>query len=142
MGDFFLLYKEAENQKHDEEREVEGGEAGDVGACSAGVMRHVFAEGDQACERRDEGAGAADVDAQQQFTVVIGELGEQDGAGDVTDDLAGEGTEDQYAALQEAGEKLTHDVDAGHIAREKEEANEENCREDNVHQLRSRFQSG
>ena len=99
MGDFLFLYKIAENQKHDEEREVEGREAGDIGACFAGVMRQVFAEGDQACERRDEGAGAADVDAQEQFTVVFGELGEQDGAGDVTDDLAGEGTEDQHATL-------------------------------------------
>ena len=94
LGRLSFLYKVTENQKHDEKREVEGGEAGDVGACPAGVMRQVFAEGDQACKRRDEGTGAADVDAQEQFTVVVGELGEQDGAGDVTDGLAGEGTEE------------------------------------------------
>jgi len=122
--DSLLSYYIAENQKNDQERKVKGREAGDIRAGLARVVRHVLAEGDQTCERGNECAGAADVHAKQQLTVVVGELGEQNGAGDVTDDLAGQGAEDQHAAVEECGKEVADNVDAGHVARENEKANE------------------
>ena len=74
----------------DEEKEdVEEGEGDEVAAGLAGVCLGVLAEGDEAGERGDERANAADVDADEQVGVVFRELREQDRGGHVADDLAG-----------------------------------------------------
>ena len=74
LRDSLASYQITEDQKNDQERKVKGREAGDIRAGLARVVRHVLAEGDQACERGDECAGAADIYAEQQLTIVVGEL--------------------------------------------------------------------
>ena len=52
-------------------------------------MLHIGAEGNQTCQRGDEGAHATDVDAKQKLRIISRELGEENGGGNVADYLTG-----------------------------------------------------
>ena len=86
-------------------------------------MAGVLAEGDQAGQRGNQRAGAADVHAHQQIGVVAGELAEQDGRGHIADHLAGQDAEQQRAFLHQCGEKHAYRRNARHITGENEEEN-------------------
>ena len=52
-----------------------------------GIKNAEFAEGDQTCQRRDQGTRSAYVDAQQKRGVIGSKFGEQNGGGNVADEL-------------------------------------------------------
>ena len=103
-------------------------------------MRDVLAEGDQTGKRCDQGARAADVDAEQQLTVIIGELGEQNGTGNVADALAGQGTEQKNTLVQKNREHRTYALHASHVACKNEKADE--GQEQGIVNLAQRFTIG
>lgn len=59
----------------------------------------VLPEGDQTGKGGDQSAGAADIDAHQKLGVIVCELAEQNGRGDIADELAGEYAEEQGALI-------------------------------------------
>ena len=79
-------------------------------------MLGILAECNKTCQRCDQTAHTANVDANQQLRVVACELGQQDRRGNVTDKLAGEDTEQQGAFLHQSGEKIPDGVDPSHIS--------------------------
>ena len=80
-----------EPQKGKVERRIDA----DIVLGASGIVLNVFPEGDKAGQRGDQRAGAADVDTQQQLPVVVREMGQQDGRGNIADELAGQGAEEQ-----------------------------------------------
>ena len=75
---FFLVYsgeyEETEQCEQNKEGKIEDGEAGKVPAGVTRAGTTVFAEGNQACQRGDQRSGTADVNAQEQLAIVVGEL--------------------------------------------------------------------
>ena len=53
-------------------------------------MLHIGAEGNQTCQRGNEGTHAADVDAKQKLCIISRELGKENGGRNVADHLTGE----------------------------------------------------
>ena len=93
-----VVYGSAHEQQG-EECEIVQGETADVVAASAGIVFYIFAEGDEAGQGGDQGAYAADIDADEQVSVVAGELRQEDGRGNIADTLTGQGTEQEGVTL-------------------------------------------
>ena len=106
-----------EPQKGKVERRIDA----DIVLGASGIVLNVFPEGDKAGQRGDQRAGAADVDTQQQLPVVVREMGQQDGRGNIADELAGQGAEEQRVTAHERTQQITHGIDASHVAGEDEE---------------------
>ena len=96
------------------------------------IVLGVFAEGDQARKGSNERTRTTDIDTDEQCGIIGSELREQDGRGDVTDELTGEDAEQERVLLQKTGEKLTDSGNSRHVAREDEEA-EEGCQKTVIH---------
>jgi len=120
----FSLYKRADRNQDCKKSEIEEREGDDIALGRFGVVRGVLAEGDEAGKRGDEGARAADVDAQQQLAVAFGELRQEHRRGHVTDKLTGKGAYDQLVLCQQSSEQLAHGLDPRHISGKDEEENE------------------
>ena len=96
----------SDDQKREDEHcykegEVKGGEDQEIFSALAGIMLHVFAEGDKACEGGDDRSAAADVNAEQKLAVIIRELREQYRGGNVTHKLAGKRADHERALIEE-----------------------------------------
>ena len=87
-------------------------------------MGGIFPEGDQACQGGDEGTGTADVHAQEEGGVIGGELGQEDGRGHVTDDLAGQDADKQGILSHQGRKQLADGGDACHVTGKDKEAEE------------------
>ena len=90
-----LIHKRHHSTKDEEKREIERREHKKVFLALVGCVAQEGAERDQAGQGRDQRAASADVHAHQQRRVILGEMGQQDCAGHVADELAGQGAEDQ-----------------------------------------------
>ena len=115
-----ILYKQVihrgTEQEQGQESEVIQGEATDIVSGATGIVFDIFPEGDQAGQRCDQGTYAADVYTDQKVCVVSGELGQEDGGGNITDALAGQGAEQQGISLQQLGEGSADGLDPRHIS--------------------------
>ena len=86
-----------------------------------GIHRYIFPEGDQTGQGCDQRTHTANVDAQQQLSVIIRKLAQQNGRGHIADDLAGQYAEQQGAFFQKHGEEIAYRLDASHVSGEHEE---------------------
>ena len=85
-------------------------------------MLDVFTEGDKTRQRRNQRPHSPDIHPKQKGRVVLCKLREQDGRGDIADQLAGEDREEKGALVKKLREELPHRIDARHIAgKDKEE---------------------
>ena len=92
-----------EQRKDNQERKVKWGEQPNVVAGLSLVLFGIFAESDQAGKGGNQCANTADVYTQQKFPVVFGELGKENGRGNVADHLAGDNGKQQGAFFQQKG---------------------------------------
>ena len=67
-------------------------------------MLGVLGKGDEAGQRCDQSTRTADVHTHQQISIVAGELGQQNGGGNIADELAGQNGEQKGTFLHEEGE--------------------------------------
>lgn len=105
----FDLKQHGFRRQHREEKHVEQGEDRKVMQGLSTVVSGVFAEGDETCQRGNERARAADVNAHQQLTKIVGELREQNGGWHVTDELTGQNADKKCTfAQQEVKQVLNH----------------------------------
>lgn len=81
-------------------------------------------KGDEAGERADEGAGTADVYADEQRLPCAGEVGEQHGGGHVADGLAEARADEESVVGHERAQPIIQCGNAGEVAGEGEEAHE------------------
>ena len=119
-----------EEGEDDEEAEVPEGEDAQEGGFLLGVVFAEKFEGDEAGQRCDEGAEAAEIDGGAEGGEIAGEAGEQNGGGNVADDLAGEDAEPEFATVHEGDEEGADGGNASDVADEDEKA--EKCREQAV----------
>lgn len=119
-----------EEGEDDEEAEVPEGEDAQEGGFLLGIVFTEKFEGDEAGQRCDEGAEAAEIDGGAEGGEIAGEAGEQNGGGNVADDLAGEDAEPEFATVHEGDEEGADGGNASDVADEDEEA--EKCREQAV----------
>ena len=104
-----------------EETEVESGEHLYIVTGFAGVVLGVLGEGDKACQGSDQGAGAADIHANQKVCVVTCELGQKNCGGDIADELAGQNGKQERTLVHQEGEQVANRGDPGHVSCENEE---------------------
>jgi len=124
FGEFcyaYLHYCRHKRCKDPEECKIEDGKLHDIRCAFAGVMLHVFTEGDKARKRRDKRSRTADVHAHKKLSVVLRELRQQNSRGNVADDLARHHAEKKCALFKKDGEKVAYDADARHISRKDKE---------------------
>lgn len=107
--------------QHYEEDCIQQREQPEVLLALAGAEQLELAVGDQACQRRNQRARAADVDAEQQLAVVVREPREQDRRRHVADELAGERGDEQRALRKPAGEQVMQHFNARGVARKDKE---------------------
>ena len=89
-----------------------------------GILLVVLFEGYKTCQRGDKRTRAADVYSEQKLAVIFRKLWKQNGRGDVTDELAGKGWEDQRIYFQKIGEEASNRFDPCHISGEYKEEDE------------------
>ncbi len=128
--DLILDKKACKYRQQDQKSEIESGKPKQIRAGSSGVMCGVFAKGDQAGKRCDQGARAADVYAQKECGIVGRKLGEENGRGDVADDLTGERTDQESVLFQQTGKQIADRGNTRHIAREDKKADK--CQQQGV----------
>ena len=85
-----------------------------------GRVTHEGTERDQAGQRRNQRTASADVHAHQKRCALLGEAGQQNRAGHVTDELARDCAEDQSILCEKCAEQFPHRLDPAHIAGEDE----------------------
>ena len=115
------MEEQGKYRQNGQEGEVEGGEQQGVGAGLAAVLLGVLPVGDQAGKGCDQRANTADVYTQQQRSVILGELTQQNGGGYVADHLAGCHTYQEGVFLQQEAEQLLYCRDSCHITGENKE---------------------
>ena len=118
---FHLTDQKHNSRQQDQKSKVEDRKGPHVVPDLSGLVLDVFAEGDQTCQGSDQGSRAANVHAHQEILVVLGELGEQDRRGHVTDNLAGRHAEQEGAFSQEVGKEISHRLHACHVPRKDKE---------------------
>ena len=119
LGHFSLLHEQENHGGQDDQKsKVQGGKQPEIFQCFALNVRGILTEGDQACQRGDQRADTADVYAQQKVAVIRGEFRQQNGGGDVADDLTGKDARQERAFFQQCGEEPAHNVDSGYVARD------------------------
>ena len=85
--DDFLQNHQFKHREHTQEEEIEQGEHQYIPQHTALVVLGILPESDQTGQRGNQGAHAADVDTHQQLLIILGELAQQNGCGNVTDKL-------------------------------------------------------
>lgn len=111
-------------RKDGKEPEVDAQEIPHIPLGIAGMQVAVFGQRDQAGERSDRRAQSADIDCDEQRSVLVGEVRQQYRARYVTDDLTAAESNGERSSLHPGREPLLDRGDAREIAREDKERTE------------------
>ena len=115
------LDQEHQRRENDDERKVERRKQSHVIATLFRIVFQIFAEGNQARERRNQRTCPTDVYPQEQFTVIARKLREQNCRRNVADTLTREHADQQGILIQEPRKEGAHPFDSTHIPCENEE---------------------